>query len=99
MRTVVLDDYQQVAGLLADWSTLGAEIVYFSYHISDPAELVSRLTGFDVVVVMRERTLFPAPFSPVCTMSGSWSPPGRVTRGPGGATSEVAEDVCPHPVR
>jgi phosphoglycerate dehydrogenase-like enzyme len=59
MRIAVLDDYQQVAGSLADWSTLEAEIVYFSDHISDQAELVSRLTGFDVVVVMRERTPFP----------------------------------------
>jgi phosphoglycerate dehydrogenase-like enzyme len=61
MRIAVLDDYQQVAGSLADWSTLEAEIVYFSDHISDHAELVSRLTGFDVVVAMRERTPFPRP--------------------------------------
>jgi len=59
MRIAVLDDYQQVAGSLADWSTLEAEIVYFSDHITDQAELVSRLAGFDVVVVMRERTPFP----------------------------------------
>lgn len=61
MRIAVLDDYQQVAAALADWSTLEAEIVFFSDHISDRAELMSRLAGFDVVVAMRERTPFPRP--------------------------------------
>lgn len=61
MRIAVLDDYQQVAAALADWSTLEAEIVFFPDHISDRAELVSRLAGFDVVVAMRERTPFPRP--------------------------------------
>jgi phosphoglycerate dehydrogenase-like enzyme len=59
MRIAVLDDYQQVAASLSDWSTLEAEIVFFPDHVSDRAELVSRLAGFDVVVAMRERTPFP----------------------------------------
>ncbi|HSJ83448.1 MAG TPA: D-2-hydroxyacid dehydrogenase family protein [Acidimicrobiia bacterium] len=61
MRIAVLDDYQQVAGSLADWSTLEAEIVFFPDHISDRSELLTRLDGFDVVVAMRERTPFPRP--------------------------------------
>jgi phosphoglycerate dehydrogenase-like enzyme len=61
MRIAVLDDYQQVAGSLADWSTLEAEIVYFPDHISDQDQLMTRLAGFDVIVAMRERTPFPRP--------------------------------------
>ena len=61
MRIAVLDDYQQVAGTLADWSTLEAEIVYFPDHISDQDQLMTRLAGFDVIVAMRERTPFPRP--------------------------------------
>ncbi|HSK06826.1 MAG TPA: D-2-hydroxyacid dehydrogenase family protein [Acidimicrobiia bacterium] len=61
MRIAVLDDYQQVAASLADWSTLEAEIVFFPDHISDRSELLDRLAGFDVVVAMRERTPFPRP--------------------------------------
>jgi phosphoglycerate dehydrogenase-like enzyme len=59
MRIAVLDDYQQVAASLADWSTLEADIVFFPDHIADQGELLSRLSGFDIVVAMRERTPFP----------------------------------------
>jgi phosphoglycerate dehydrogenase-like enzyme len=56
MRIAVLDDYQQVAGSLADWSALDAEVEFFYDHIADHAELASQLAGFDVIVAMRERT-------------------------------------------
>jgi len=59
MRIAVLDDYQQVAESLADWSTLEADVSFFPDHISDRGDLVSRLSGFEVVVAMRERTAFP----------------------------------------
>jgi phosphoglycerate dehydrogenase-like enzyme len=59
MRIAVLDDYQQVAESLAEWSRLDAEIEFFSEHIADETELVRRLAGFEVVVAMRERTPFP----------------------------------------
>ncbi len=60
-RVAVLDDYQKVAGSLADWSSLpdGTEVVFFSYHFTDEEGLVERLVDFDVVVLMRERTPFP----------------------------------------
>ena len=61
MRIAVLDDYQQVAGSLADWSTLEAENQFFPDHIPDGDQLMTRLAGFDVVVAMRERTPFPRP--------------------------------------
>lgn len=58
MRIAVLDDYQQVAESLADWSALDAELVFFHDHIADQAEIASQLAGFDVIVAMRERTPF-----------------------------------------
>jgi phosphoglycerate dehydrogenase-like enzyme len=67
MRIAVLDDYQGVALSMADWSVLadvgvdvGADIDVFTDHVADPAALVRRLTPYDVVVLMRERTPFPA---------------------------------------
>lgn len=59
MRIAVLDDYQQVAASLADWSDLDSEVEFFSEHIADEAELVRGLAGFEVIVAMRERTPFP----------------------------------------
>ncbi|MGH8915368.1 MAG: D-2-hydroxyacid dehydrogenase family protein [Acidimicrobiia bacterium] len=59
MRIAVLDDYQRVAESLADWSVLDADIVFYAEHIADREQLLSRLAGFEVVVVMRERTPFP----------------------------------------
>jgi len=59
MRIAILDDYQQVAVDLADWSMLGAEVQAFSEHVADEPRLVSVLSSFDVIVAMRERTPFP----------------------------------------
>ncbi|WP_214070092.1 D-2-hydroxyacid dehydrogenase family protein [Mucilaginibacter sp. dw_454] len=58
IKIAVLDDYQQIALKLADWRALEsrAEITVFTDHLSDEAELVSRLLPFAVVCVMRERT-------------------------------------------
>ena len=61
VQVAVLDDYQDVALQLADWSTVAdrADITVFTDHVSDPDDLVARLTPFDVVFVMRERTPLP----------------------------------------
>lgn len=59
MRIAVLDDYQRVAESLANWSELDAEVEFIHDHISDQPALLTRLSGFDVVVAMRERTAFP----------------------------------------
>ena len=61
MKVAVLDDYQDVALGLADWSALpeGAEPVVFRDHLADEDQLVERLQGFDAVIGMRERTAFP----------------------------------------
>lgn len=62
VRVAVLDDYQQVALSLADWSPLSgrADITVFNDPAGDEDALVERLAPFDVVVAMRERTAFPA---------------------------------------
>ena len=59
MKVAVLDDYLDVAKGLADWQSLGAEVVFFKDYIA-PDKLATALEPFDVVVAMRERSRFPA---------------------------------------
>ncbi|WP_375493580.1 D-2-hydroxyacid dehydrogenase family protein [uncultured Jatrophihabitans sp.] len=58
----VLDDYQNVALTVADWSPVRErfDVDVVDEHIDDEGELVARLADSEVVVVMRERTPFPA---------------------------------------
>jgi phosphoglycerate dehydrogenase-like enzyme len=58
MKVAILDDFQDVAMRLADWSAVAryAGITVFNDHLADPAAVVERLRPFDVVCVMRERT-------------------------------------------
>ena len=58
MRVAILDDYQDVAMTMADWSQVAdrATITVFNDHLADPDAVVARLQPFDVVCVMRERT-------------------------------------------
>jgi phosphoglycerate dehydrogenase-like enzyme len=58
MKIAILDDYQNIALQMADWTTISgrAEVTVFNDHLSDPDDVVHRLTPFDVVCVMRERT-------------------------------------------
>lgn len=60
-RIAILDDYQDVARRMADWSKLpaGVELVVFRDHLADPDAVAARLADFDVVMAMRERTPFP----------------------------------------
>jgi phosphoglycerate dehydrogenase-like enzyme len=57
-RIAVLDDYQDVALSMADWSRVEADasITVFNDHLSSPDEVVARLAPFDIVCLMRERT-------------------------------------------
>jgi phosphoglycerate dehydrogenase-like enzyme len=61
-RVAVLDDYQRRARGYADWARLGsdAEVVFFHEPIAQ-ADLADALAGFDVLVLMRERTVFRRP--------------------------------------
>ena len=58
MKIAILDDYQNVALKLADWSAVAerADITVFNDHIGDTSAVVDRLRPFDIVCVMRERT-------------------------------------------
>ena len=60
VRIAILDDYQSVALSSADWNSLpaGCEVVAFADHVRDPDQLVLRLSTFDAVCAMRERTVF-----------------------------------------
>jgi lactate dehydrogenase-like 2-hydroxyacid dehydrogenase len=61
MTTVaVLDDYQGQARQYADWESLGPDVaVTFFREPIAPDALAATLDGFDVLVLMRERTQFP----------------------------------------
>jgi phosphoglycerate dehydrogenase-like enzyme len=59
MKVAILDDYQNVALRIADWSdvrTRHGDITVFNDHVAEPTAVVERLRPFDVVCVMRERT-------------------------------------------
>jgi len=56
-KIAILDDYQNVARTMADWSILdGAAITVFNDHLADADAVVARLQPFEIVCVMRERT-------------------------------------------
>jgi phosphoglycerate dehydrogenase-like enzyme len=61
MNIAILDDYQNAALEMADWSPLEgrANITVFNDHVADPDRVVERLLPFDIVCVMRERTPLP----------------------------------------
>jgi phosphoglycerate dehydrogenase-like enzyme len=58
LKIAILDDYQNVALSIVDWSAVAkkAEITVFNDHIDQTDALVERLLPFDVICVMRERT-------------------------------------------
>jgi hypothetical protein len=51
MKIAILDDYQNVALTMADWSRVEseAEITVFTDHVGEPDAVVARLQPFDVV--------------------------------------------------
>jgi phosphoglycerate dehydrogenase-like enzyme len=61
IKIAILDDYQNTALAMADWSVLPAEVevTVFRDHLADPEALIARLAPFAIVCPMRERTGFP----------------------------------------
>lgn len=61
-HVAILDDYQNVALKLADWSVLAGRVepVSFTRPFDSMDEAVKALDGYPVIVAMRERTPFPA---------------------------------------
>jgi phosphoglycerate dehydrogenase-like enzyme len=60
LRCAILDDYQNVAATMADWSPLDGrvQIETFCEHIDDEEALAAALKDHAIVVAMRERTPF-----------------------------------------
>jgi phosphoglycerate dehydrogenase-like enzyme len=60
MKVAVLDDYQNVALEMADWTVLSPdiEVVVFDEHYSGTEFLSEMLKDFGIIVAMRERTPF-----------------------------------------
>ena len=99
MKIAVLDDYQNIALELADWSTLAgrAEITVFNDHIADPAAIIDRLLPFDVVSVMRERTPLPRDIIerlPRLKLIASTGPRERLDRHGSGGRARSEHQQC-----
>ncbi|MFC4807801.1 D-2-hydroxyacid dehydrogenase family protein [Paenibacillus sp. GCM10023250] len=60
MKCAVLDDYQQVAMSMADWSVVAdrVQVEVFHRHFDDEEELAAAIADCEIVVIMRERTPF-----------------------------------------
>jgi len=62
LRCAILDDYQNVALKMADWSKVAddLDIKVFDKHLGDTEQAARALQGFAIICAMRERTPFPA---------------------------------------
>ncbi|MFI1168371.1 D-2-hydroxyacid dehydrogenase family protein [Streptomyces sp. NPDC020801] len=62
LRCAVLDDFQNVATTVADWSPLKdrVEVVPFTDHLATEDDVATALADADIVVTLRERVPFPA---------------------------------------
>jgi phosphoglycerate dehydrogenase-like enzyme len=62
LNCAVLDDYQDVALSMADWSALEGSVEVRSYreHFGSEEEVAAAVGDCEILVVMRERTPFPA---------------------------------------
>lgn len=60
-KIAVLDDYQNIALEMADWSVLrdAAEVTVFNEYLGDTDAVAARLAAFEIIGIMRERTPFP----------------------------------------
>jgi phosphoglycerate dehydrogenase-like enzyme len=61
LRCAILDDYQNVALTMADWSKVkgDVEIKVFNEHLGSGDKVIEALKGFAIICAMRERTAFP----------------------------------------
>src|SRR5436190_12312491 len=60
-RCAILDDFQNVALKVADWSKVSGDVdvKVFNEHLGGADNVVKALQGFNIVCAMRERTGFP----------------------------------------
>jgi phosphoglycerate dehydrogenase-like enzyme len=61
VRCAILDDYQNVALKIGDWSKLKGDVDFkvFNAHLGGPDKVIAALQDFAIVIAMRERTGFP----------------------------------------
>lgn len=62
LRCAILDDYQNVALELVDWSNISdkVEVKSFQNHFDNEMQLIEAIIDFEIIVIMRERTPFTA---------------------------------------
>ncbi|MFF2754726.1 D-2-hydroxyacid dehydrogenase family protein [Psychrobacillus sp. NPDC058041] len=62
IRCAILDDYQNAALKMADWSPIldKVQVQTFCNHIESEDQLIELLSDFEIIVIMRERTPFTA---------------------------------------
>ncbi|AZE99983.1 D-3-phosphoglycerate dehydrogenase [Pseudomonas orientalis] len=60
LQIAVIDDWQQVATSVVDWSVLDplGQVNFLHDYPADTVKMLERLQGFDVICVMRERSPF-----------------------------------------
>src|SRR5262249_22818349 len=60
-RCAILDDYQNVALSVADWSKVAGDLdmKVCNAHLGGAENVIKALQGFEIVIAMRERTGFP----------------------------------------
>ena len=60
LHAAILDDYQNVALSLAEWSRLKEQVAFtaFNDHLTDIDAIAKRLADFEIVIMNRERTPF-----------------------------------------
>jgi len=61
LACAILDDYQNVALTMADWSKVEPDVAIkvFKEHLGPADKVIAALNGFAIVCAMRERTAFP----------------------------------------
>ena len=61
VKVAILDDWQGVAQMSADWSRLAAraDLVFFTGAFGSEDQAALALEDFDILLTMRERTPFP----------------------------------------
>ena len=81
LKVAVLDDYQNVTRHFASWETLGdkIELKVFNEYIGDDPHLSEKLSDYDILCLMRERTPLPGtlinklPNLKLVITSGMWN--------------------------
>ncbi len=82
LNVAVLDDYQNVTKKFGNWSELEGKInlKIFNKYFDDSNELLKYLSDFDVLCLMRERTLLSSsiidqlPNLKLVITTGMWNP-------------------------